>query len=98
MTKTFKIYGADGHRQAASFGKSFLWDFSEDGRKRIILCQNADMTNTNAYSLLTIVRNTEKECYEELKGQLSDGIFENCKTGRIIEISFDFTGGENDVF
>ena len=29
------------------------------------------------YSLISIIRNTEAECDEELDGQISDGIFEN---------------------
>jgi hypothetical protein len=53
---------------------------------RIIEVENADKTGTNDFSLVRITRNTAKECGEELEGQLTDGIFENYRTGRIEEI------------
>jgi hypothetical protein len=76
----------DGHRQKESFNDSYRYDFSKDGDVRIIEVENADKTGTNDFSLVRITRNTAKECGEELEGQITDGIFENYRTGRIEEI------------
>ena len=61
VTKTWKVYGVDGHRQRESFNKSRKYDFS-------VTCD------------------TEEECIAELEGQLSDGIFENSRVGKVVEI------------
>ena len=61
-------------------------DFSKDGNIRIIEVENSDRTHTNEYSIVRITRNTEAECIAEFWGQLTDGIFENSRTGRIVEI------------
>ena len=86
ITRAWKVYGMDGHRQKESFNDSYRYDFSKDGDVRIIEVENADKTGTNDYSLVRITRNTYKECLEELEGQLTDGIFENYRTGRIEEV------------
>lgn len=86
VTRTWKVYGGIGHRMKVSFGKSFVYDFSRDGNIRIIKVDNSDKTGTNEYSLVTITRNTAKECERELRGQISDGIFENCKVGFAEEV------------
>lgn len=83
ITKCWKIYGLDGHRQRVSFFKSFVWDFSGPDDARIIELQAADVTGTNDFVVLKITRNTEQECEKELEGQLSDGIFENSRYGTI---------------
>lgn len=87
ITRTWRVYGMDGHRQKESFNDSYRYDFSKDGLVRIIEVENADKTGTNDYSLVRITRNTAKECEEELDGQLSDGIFENYRTGKIEEVT-----------
>lgn len=86
VTKTWKIYGVDGHRQRESFGKSYKYDFSEGTDVRIIEVDNFDKTGTNEYSIICITRNSFGECEEELRGQLSDGIFENSRVGKVVEI------------
>ena len=86
ITRAWKVYGMDGHRQKESFNDSYRYDFSKDGDVRIIEVENSDKTGTNDYSLVRITRNTYKECLEELEGQLTDGIFENYCTGRIEEV------------
>lgn len=86
VRKAWKVYGADGHRQRESFYESYCYDFSRDGMTRIIEVLNADTTGTNDYSLVYITRDTEEECNNEFMGQLSDGIFENSRTGRIEEL------------
>lgn len=86
VTKSWKIYGMDGHRQRESFGKSYKYDFSEGTDVRIIEVDNFDKTGTNEYSIIRITKNSSEECEEELRGQLSDGIFENSRVGKVIEI------------
>lgn len=90
IRKTYRVYGAEGHRQRESFCRSYRHDFSspEEGI-RILDVRNSDATGTNMYTELQITRNTEEQCDWELEGQLSDGIFENSNTGRIEEISVE---------
>lgn len=73
VTKRFKVYGQDGHRQRESFFKSCKYDFSTENNIRIIEMLNSDKTGTNEYSIIIITRNTEDDCLRELNGQLSDG-------------------------
>lgn len=91
-TRTWKVYGLSGHRQRESFGDSYRWDFSTPDSVRIIEVLNADKTGTNDYSIISITRNTAEECELELDGQISDGIFENSRVGRIVEVK----DGEQD--
>lgn len=86
ITRAWKVYGRDGHRQRESFSKSYKYDFSKGENTRIIEVENSDKTGTNDYSIIRITRNTAEECDRELSGQLSDGIFENSATGKIEEI------------
>lgn len=85
-TRTWRIYGRDGHRQRESFNDSYKYDFTEGDDIRIIEVENADKTGTNDFSILHITRNTFEECEDELRGQLSDGIFENSAFGLVEEI------------
>lgn len=86
VTRTWRVYGVEGHRQRESFHNSYKYDFSENGRTRVIEVFNADKTGTNDYSLVRITMNTADECEEELEGQVTDGIFENSRTGKIVEV------------
>lgn len=86
VTRSWKVYGADGHRQRESFCPSYAYDFSHGDNVRIIEVDNSDKTGTNEYSIVRITRNTAEECENELDGQVSDGIFENSRTGKIEEI------------
>lgn len=83
VTMAWKVYGAEGHRQKESFSPSYRWDFSKGEYTRVIEVENSDKTGTNAYSLVRITMDTAEECEKELDGQVSDGIFENSRTGRI---------------
>lgn len=87
-TRAWKVYGAEGHRQRESFNSSQLYDFStsERGNIRLIIVHNSDITGTNEYTIVKITRNTAEECYDELIGQISDGIFENSRVGKVEEI------------
>lgn len=88
ITRTWKVFGAPGHRQKESFYPSVKYDWSDKNfGTRIVEIQNSDKTGTNDYSLVRITRNTAEECKEELDGQISDGIFESSRTGEIIEIT-----------
>ncbi len=83
ITKRFRVYGLDGHRQRASFGKSdrfYTWDNLAE-----ITCLCSDRTGTNEYVEL-IITCPEWDSYHELEAQISDGIFENCRVGKITEI------------
>ena len=86
VTRAWKVYGREGHRQRESFNESYVYDFSRDDDIRIIAVHNSDKTHTNEYSLVIITRNTADECEKELHGQISDGIFENSSTGVIEEV------------
>lgn len=82
-TKKYRVFGANGHRQRVSFGTSFKDDFSTTDTVRIIEVLNNDITGTNDYTIVIITRDIEQECDREMRGQLSDGIFENSRTGNI---------------
>lgn len=86
VTRTWRVYGANGHRQAESFNASTCYDWSDGDSVRIVSTQNADVTGTNGYSIVRITRNTAEECQRELDGQISDGIFENYNVGEVVEI------------
>ena len=83
VTKIYKIYGIDGHRQKESFNKSYTITL-ENGLMQVL---NADHTGSNEYTMLSITAETESKCISILNSQLSDGIFENCRTGKIEKIA-----------
>lgn len=85
VTKQYKVYGIPGHRQAISFTKSMIHDFSVGDNIRILEIENADKTGTNEYTIVRITRNTAAECDAEIEGQVSDGIFEDSLTGIVEE-------------
>lgn len=87
VTRSWKVYGTEGHRQRESFFPSYRYDFSEPGETRIIEVENSDKTGTNEYSVVRITSDSYVECYNEFSGQLTDGIFENSRTGKIVEIT-----------
>lgn len=87
FTKSWKVYGTEGHRQKKSFYPSIRYDFSVDGVPRIIEILCSDRTGTNDYVIVTITRATPEECDLELLGQISDGFFENCRCHKFEEIT-----------
>jgi hypothetical protein len=94
--RTWKVWGQDGHRQRESFAPS--WDFeTESGAK--VSVYNADATGTHAYSIVRITASTAEQCETELLGQLSDGVFENSRTGKVEELrdSFDLAVAQPEV-
>lgn len=86
VTKAWKVYGIEGHRQRESFCQSYRYDFTKGDDIRIIEVENSDKTGTNEYSIVRITRNTVQECKDDFMGQLSDGVFENSRVGEIEEI------------
>ncbi len=87
ITKTWKVYGRDGHRQRMSFGESVSWDWSDKNfGTRILEVDTCEKTGTNDYVIVRITRNTSEECDRELSGQITDGYFENAAVGKIVEI------------
>lgn len=86
ITRSWKVYGTNRHRQRESFCPSYKYDWTEGNKVRIVEVENADKTGTNKYCVLRITRNTWNECEDELRGQLSDGIFENSRVGVVEEI------------
>lgn len=86
VTRAWKVYGGIGHRQKESFNPSYVYDFSRGDKTRIIAVHNSDKTGTNEYSVVIITRDTAEECERELKGQISDGIFENSRVSKYCEI------------
>jgi len=83
VTRAWKVYGADGHRQKAAFGESIDWDFSENGKTRKIEIICEDRIGTAEYAIAVITCDTEEECKAEMWGQITDGVFENCTVGKV---------------
>lgn len=88
VTRAWKVYGADGHRQRESFHESYKYDFTGSYGRGLCLIEveNSDITGTNEYTIIRITMDSAEACLRELEGQISDGIFENSKTGDIVEI------------
>ena len=59
VTRVWKVYGANGHRQRASFAPSATYDWSSEGDVRKVALENADMTGTNEYVIIRITRNPQ---------------------------------------
>ena len=77
-----KAYGQKGHRQRASFGSSSFCDFGEKGfltRKVNVLKE--DINKTNDYAIMVCDCDTSRDACREARGQLSGGVFENCRVG-----------------
>lgn len=87
----FVIFGADGVRQRESFNSSRKFN-TERAEVEIF---NSDRTGSNLYTLMQITAEDFEACRREMEGQITDGVFENSRTGEIQEIADgDFlTGG-----
>lgn len=81
--RTWKVYGAEGHRQRESFSPSHALEDCTGGKVEIL---NADKTGTNDYTVIAISAETAEECERILWGQLSDGVFENSAVGKVTEV------------
>lgn len=89
MKMKFRVYGIyDGerhHRHACSFEPSRDFYFDRDGGVWLHeAC--ADETGTHDYVEVTITATTEAVCIREILSQNDDGLYENCRTGEIVEV------------
>lgn len=89
MTRTWRVYGRDGHRQAQAFGKSEIWDFRNGDYARPVVMEirREDQTGTLEYVELAITAPDRDACLMELQSQVSDGLLENSRTGKITEFA-----------
>lgn len=83
--RSWKVYGIEGHRQRESFNDSYNFTVERNGSRLIVDVWNSDMTGTNEYTLIRITGPSSQACLDELNGQLSDGIFENSRVGKVEE-------------
>lgn len=81
VSVNFKVYGLPKHSQRERFAPSERHDFSTSDNVRILETFNSDRTGTNDYNIIRITRETREECFAELEGQLSDGLYENSEWG-----------------
>lgn len=88
MKRTFRIYGREGHSFRFAHFKSENYDFSIGpwARPMQMHVANSDETGTTAYSEVTITAPTNSMIIHELWAQIDDGIFEDCRSGRVTEI------------
>lgn len=91
-TMAFKVWGTEGHRQRESFNPSYWYDFSNEHEgTRILEVFNSDLTGSNLYTVVRITRDTEGLCWDEIDGQITDGIFENSATGRCEDVTEEYS-------
>ena len=107
VTKGYLIRGAYSHideryhRNRESFRPSYYNDFTgyrESDGIRIIKVLNSDILGTNDYNIVIITRETVLQCDDEMFGQWSDGIFENCNVESPTELGAEETQKYNNMF
>lgn len=82
--KIYKVAGIEGHRQRVAFQPTCHYDFTATrGYPCKVDLFTADTTGAYDYVLVRIACDTEPHCDDEFSGQLSDGIFENSRIGKI---------------
>lgn len=86
ITRAWRIYNLPGHRQRESFSPSRAFT---DWRGNDIEIRNSDITGTNDYSIILVTSETAEACERVMEGQLSDGVFENCRSPIAVEVSVD---------
>ena len=74
----YRVWGVEGHRQRASFGKSVLLETAD----AIVFVACADVTGTNDFCGLTVFSFSGTPD-KTVEGQITDGVFENCRVGRV---------------
>ena len=86
-----KVYGLEGHRQRASFGRSTFYDFGKKGylTRKVNTLNNDVLNNGNQFSVMVCDGDTKRSASQEANSQLSDGAFENCQKGKIETVYFD---------
>lgn len=87
ITKNYKLYGRDGHRQEVSFLTSCEYEtWDAKGNQILLTILNADLTGCYDYSIVSVTANSEEECRRVLDAQISDGVFKNYHVGRVEEL------------
>lgn len=86
VKRSWKVYGADGHRQRESFCPSHVFEVDDGDCTSIVEVENSDKTGTNDYSIVRITSCTSDHCEDNLWAQIWDGTFENSRVGDVVEI------------
>ena len=89
--RIYRVYGSCGHRNRVSFFESHYG--VSYGTAFAVHC--SDITGTNEYVEVQMYGSNEYQCDKCILGQDSDGIFENSRTGKIIDAE---SGDEIDYF
>ena len=87
FTKMYKIYGREGHRISESFHKSRDYDYSTPEKMSQIRVINGNITRQHNFIYVIVTADSPSECEHNMWGQLSDGIFENMRFEKVVEIS-----------
>ena len=86
VTITYRVFGKDGHRQRASFGKTYSFTTFDDVRIKCFCC---DTTGSNNYVDVAITAKDYATATYQMEKQLSDGIFENCRYGKVLRVNVE---------
>ena len=86
VTKAWKLYGPNDHKQEESLKPSYKVDLSNDSDTRIYEVFNSDKTGETKYSIVKITTSSSTDCNKELDAQISDGLFEHMNIGEVEEI------------
>lgn len=86
-TRIFKAYGAEGHRIKESFSTSHSFETERDGEKLNVSVLCSDVTGHNDFVLVVITGDSQEKIFEEIDGQITDGIFENQNVGNVQVLS-----------
>ena len=80
--RRYRVYGEEGHRQAVSFGQSSYC--ATRSFAMVALC--SDVTGTNEYVDVDVYAPDIFACDETIEGQVWDGLFENSRVGRYVDL------------
>lgn len=80
-TVAFRVRGREGHRQRVAFEPSSMFVDVDN-----VLTQIVNIDNRRRYSTIVLTAENAEKAQKAFWAQLSDGIFENARTGRIEEI------------
>ncbi len=86
VTRTFRVYGVEGHRQREAFKPSYDFELKNTEIPVRFSVRNSDKTGTQAYSEVAVSSVSAAHIEKELFAQVEDGIFENSRTGEIVEV------------
>lgn len=84
-TAIFKVYGRNGNDQRVASRGSMLWT-CYDGTQFAMI--GSDVTGTKEYAIMITRADTLKECRDNVRGQITDGLFENVAHGKCELVSW----------